>query len=67
MKLELILSEAEVRQLRDTLRFSGEEAALYINTDLSDGFSERCKFELNVCSKVIYLLDLALKEHKKST
>lgn len=66
IKIEMILTEGEVLQLRDTLDWCGKEAAICVDAgSIPDECKERYKSEMQVCQKVLGLLDLALKEYER--
>lgn len=66
MRIELILSEQEIRQLCATLEWNNNWAQ-FVASDptISDKQRKSRKYEASVCHKVKELLLLALKEAKK--
>lgn len=66
IKIEMILTEDEVLQLRDTLDWCGKEAEMCVDAaSISNEGRELYKSEMQVCQKVLGLLDLALKEYER--
>lgn len=66
MKIEMILTEDEVLQLKDTLDWCGKEAATCVDAEsLSDEIRLHYKKEMQICNKVYGLLELAMEECKR--